>query len=491
MDFLNYAALFLYIGGMIAVAVVSRKKAGSVNDTLLAGRNVGGWMIAFAYGTTYFSAVIFIGYAGDLGYKFGLYSLFIGLFNAIVGALLPWLLLAKRTRRITHMLSTRTMPEFFEARYDSKWLKLLTASIVVVFLVPYCASVYKGLGYMFEIVFNIKFVWIIIIMAALTAAYTFFGGYFATTVSDFIQGIIMLAGIVVIVAFVYNYQEINGIISGISKINEARDEAGLNSFNIWQLICLVVLTSLGSWALPQIVHKFHTVKNEEAIKKATWISTGFSLIIGVGAYFVGCASVIVLSNAGALAPDLRVPNIFVSALPAGLLGFVCVLILSASMSTLSGLTLSAAGSGAIDIVKGYIKKDMSDKHTNILMRIICVAIIFISALIAILAEAGHAATIVNLMSLSWGVLSGAFIGPYVYGLFSKKATKAAAYTSIIGTLLITLVLYILSKTVQALAAVLFPPAIGVICMAYSLIIVPIVSAFTRPPDKQLIEKLNI
>lgn len=492
--FWKIAILALYVAGMLAIAFFTRKRSKTVGDTLLGNRNMGGWITAFAYGTTYFSAVIFIGYAGEQGYTFGFHSLWIGAGNAFIGATLAWILLGRRTRNATVYLGTSTMPEYFAARYDDKKLKLFAALIVVVFLLPYSASVYTGLGYLFKSVFNIDFIWVVLAMAALTAIYFFFGGYFATAVSDFAQGIVMLVGVVVMIAFVFNYEAVGGFIEGLKNIADKRGELGLTigADGIWQLVCLVVLTSLGSWGLPQIVHKFHTVKDEAAIKKATWVSTAFALIIGVGAYLVGCTAVLIFDNAAAVPVDQRIPELLAKTLPAGLLGLIAVLVLSASMSTLSGLTLSIASSAGVDIMKGYLKKDASDKAVNLTVKIVGVIVIAISAGIAIYNDffqqaTGRATTIVNLMSLSWGVLAGSFIGPYVYGLYFKRASRAAAYVSFIGTLLITAALYIVSLTVPAAAGVLTSPAIGVITIAYSLISVPVVSLFTRRPPAPLVE----
>ncbi|MDR3319016.1 MAG: sodium:solute symporter family protein [Clostridiales bacterium] len=488
MDWLNYTVFGLYILGMIAIAYYSRKRTATVKDTLLGNRNTGGWMSAFAYGATYFSAVVFVGYAGGFGYKYGIAVISIGIGNALIGSLMPWLLFSRKTRRITRTLDVKTMPEYFEARYETKRLKLISAAIILIFLIPYSASVYQGLGYIFEQALGIPFAWIIVILAALTALYLFFGGYYATTLSDFFQGIIMLLGIVLMIVFVYNHDKVNGIINGIMKIEEWRAadaSVGDAGNNLYTLISLVLLTSLGTWGLPQIVHKFYTVRNENAIKKATWVSTGFAVIISAGAYFVGVVAVLVVGRE--IPSGNRMAQLMIETLPAGVLGLILVLLLSASMSTLSGIALVSGGAGAVDIFKGFIFKKAKDKTVNLIMKLICLGVVLISAIIA----AFNPTTIVNLMSFSWGVLGGCFIGPFIYGLYMKKASKAAAYTSIIGALSLTLGLYIISRTVPATAAWLAPPAIGVYSMIFSLIVTPIVSRFTAPPSQELLDKIMV
>lgn len=494
---IDVIVLIVYILAMVAVAIYTRKKSRTLNDFLLGGKGMGGIMTAFAYGTTYFSAVIFIGYAGKNGYNFGLGSLWIGVGNAIIGALIAWLVLGKRTRRMTHHFKTRTMPEMFEARYQSKHIKLICSIIIFVFLVPYAASVYQGLGYLFELVFNIPFWAVVLIMATLTSVYLFFGGYFATVLTDFFQGIIMLAGVAVMVFFVINYEKVGGVIDGFGKLFS--DNLGFfPSFTKngaafgYTLLMLVLLTSFGAWGLPQIVHKFHTVKNEKCIKQATYVSTVFALIIGVGAYLVGCFARYIIDNAGALAgsgkEDMIIPNVLVTALPAGLLGLIVVLVMSASMSTLSGLTLASSSAVAVDLFKGYIKKNASDKTVNLLLRGLCIFFILVSVVIAI----ARPASIINLMSLSWGTLAGCFIAPYVFGLYMKRASKAAAYASVFSGLGITAVLYAVSFLVpKNVASFLSPPAIGVFAMALTCIIMPIVSYFTKPPKLDMLDGLMV
>ena len=152
MEWIDYLIMALFAAAMIGIAVYTRSRSKSVNDFLLAGKKgLNGWMSAFSYGTTYFSAVIFIGYAGQFGSKFGLALVWIGIGNAIFGGLVAWLVLAKRTKNMTRRLEAKTMPEFFEKRYNSKALKIVTAVIIFVFLVPYSASVYSGISSLFDI----------------------------------------------------------------------------------------------------------------------------------------------------------------------------------------------------------------------------------------------------------------------------------------------------------------------------------------------------
>ena len=484
-----YLILGLFIASMVAVSVFTSKKSSSLDGFLLGGRGIGGWMSAFGYGTTYFSAVVFIGYAGTFGMSLGLGAVWIGLANAVVGCLVAWLVLAKRTRDMTQALDAKTMPEFFEKRYESKHLKLYSAIVIAFFIIPYCTSVYQGIGYIIEAVLGIPFVWSVVIMAVLVGAYLFVGGFFANAVSNFIQGIIMLIGVVIMLVLMLKAPEVNGI-EGLNKLMESgygffpsMDSATGKWFDApaVQLIFNILLTSVGIWAVPQSVQKFYAIKNDKAITQGTIISFIFALIVGGGAYFNGSLSRLFYPVMPAEGTENIIPNILLSnqLMNYAVLGFICVLVLSASMSTLSSLSLVSASSIGVDIYKGYIKKDVEDKKIKILVRVLCFFFVALSAVLAIL----KVDAIVTLMSLSWGTMAGCFLGPYVYGLYMKKANKYGTYVSITACLILTAILIFVFGSVSGgntfgeliSLGIKKSPIIGVFCMAVSLILTPVAS----------------
>ena len=499
---LDYVILALYALGMVGIALYTRHRSSSVNDFLLAGKKgLNGWMSAFAYGTTYFSAVVFIGYAGKFGSQYGLASVWIGIGNAIIGSLFAWLVLAKRTKTMTRNLSAKTMPEFFEKRYNSQKLKLVSAVIIFLFLIPYSASVYNGLSSLFGIVFGIPGWVIMLALAALTALYLFFGGYFATALSDFIQGIIMLVGVVAMVLCFMNYETVNWDLSALVESSElgwftfSSSNTGIYG-NTVSLISLIMLTSFGVWALPQTIHKYYAIRDDKAIMQGTLVSTLFALIIGFGAYFTGALSSLFPELAGVHADNI-VPNMMKIAIPVGLIGLISVLILSASMSTLSSVSLASASVIAVDIYKGKIAPNASDKKVNITMKVLCLVFVMISVVLAVLNEYFKISAIAYLMGISWGVIAGCFIGPYVLGLLWKKVSVPAVWSSIIGSLVLTVVLIFVfgydkngwacSFATALQSGISCSPMIGVICMAYSMLVTTVVSLFTKAPEKETLD----
>ena len=502
----DYLILGLFILSMIGIAFYTKNRSKSVNDFLLAGKKgLNGWMSAFSYGTTYFSAVIFIGYAGKFGWSYGLSAVWIGIGNALLGGLLAWFIMAKRTKNMTIRLQARTMPEFFEKRYESKFLKIISAIIIFVFLIPYAASVYNGLGNLFERIFEIDGTLVVIVLAGITALYLVFGGYFATSLSDFVQGIIMLIGVIVMFFFIFFCGNVNGF-EGLKELSQEGfglfvgygDKGFLNS-PLVMIVSLVLLTSLGVYGLPQTVHKYYSVRDKKAINQGMIITTIFAMIIGVVAYFVGGLGHLFFENEAAFEnnTDNIIPMILQSGvIPRGLLGLIGVLILSASMSTLASVSLSSASVLSIDLYKGTINNKASDKNVTLIMRVMCFIFIVFSVVIAILNKIFNITAIAYLMSLSWGTLSGCFFGPFVFGLYSKKITKAAAIASIIGGLVFTAVFTILFGVIQCggftsvgkvlQAGVALSPLTGVLCMIFSCLITVVVSSFTKKPKDTVI-----
>lgn len=478
--------LSIFLAGMVAIGIWGMKKTATLNDFFLGGRSVGPWVTAFAYGTTYFSAVIFIGFAGKIGWGFGLKGLAIAIGNAFIGTTLAWLVLGRRARRMTQNLDAMTMPEFLQERFGSKYIKMFAALIIFVFLIPYSASVFKGLGYLFEKNFNIQFDTALLIMVAITGLYLVLGGYFAVTLTDFVQGIIMLVGATIMVILLSNKA---AEISGTGAFTAAADR-----YNQWlstvppekqpsmfALGALVFMTSFGVWGMPQMVQKFYAIKNEAVINKAALITTLFAIIISFVAYYTGALAHVFYDKPpmGANGPDFDriIPELLTSYLPSGLMAVILLLILSASMSTLSSLVLVSASAVAIDLYKGHVNPNISKKNSLLMMRFLSGVFVAISYFVA----KNQPQFIVELMSLSWGAVAGAFMAPFFYGLYWKRATHAGVVVGMITAVAVNTILY------YKLGAAKAPIAAG-IAMIVPFIIIPVVSTFTKPPKNALIEK---
>ncbi len=479
--------VLIFVGVAVGVGIYCRRTTRSVDGFVLGGRNVGPWMSAFAFGTSYFSAVVFVGYAGQFGWKYGIAALWAGIGNAILGSLLAWWVLGPRTREMTHRLGATTMPEFFGSRYRSKGLRIAAAAIIFVFLIPYTASVYNGLSRLFGMAFGLPYEVCVIGMAAVTCIYVVVGGYMATVMNDFLQGIVMLLGIVaVIVAVLANNGGFTEAINQLSTIPSElspMDGAFVSMFgpDPLNLLGVVILTSLGTWGLPQMVQKFYAIKSGPAVKQGAIISTLFAFVVAGGSYFLGgfgrlYADQVEMGANGQPVYDSIVPTML-STLPDVLIGVVIVLVLSASMSTLSSLVLTSSSTLTLDLIKGNVVKNMDEKRQLGYMRVLLVVFVVVSAALALVQYRSSITFIAQLMGISWGALAGAFLGPFLWGLYSGRVSRAAVWASfIVGVGLTT------GNMVMGLVgAPLIESSIncGALAMVLSLVIVPVVSLFTK------------
>ena len=458
---------------------------------MLGGRSVGPWLTAFAYGTSYFSAVVFVGYAGQFGWKYGLASTWIGIGNAVLGSLLAWVVLGRRTKVMSQHLKSKTMPDFFGERYGSKALKIMASAIVFVFLVPYTASIYNGLSRLFEMAFDIPYTYCVVVMAVFTGIYVILGGYMATAINDFIQGIIMLIGIVAVIAAVLSGQ--GGFIEAVRKMAELPSDVpvtmgqpgAFTSFfgpDPLNLLGVVILTSLGTWGLPQMIGKFYAIKDEKAINTGTVISTLFACVVAGGSYFLGGFGRLfdgkaIYDETGNVVFDRIIPHML-SSLPDILIGIVVVLVLSASMSTLASLVLTSSSTLTLDFLKDNVIKDMSEKKQVRTMQVLIVFFIVVSVVIAL----DPPTFIAQLMGISWGALAGAFLAPFLYGLYWRGVTRAAVWASFIAGVGITvsnMFLHYIASPINA----------GAIAMIAGLVVVPVVSVVTPKLKKDRVEDI--
>jgi SSS family solute:Na+ symporter/sodium/proline symporter len=501
-------ALVLYASAMALIGCISYRKSKTLDGFLIGGRKIGAWSTAFAYGSSYFSAVVFIGYAGQHGWNIGLGAIWIGIGNTIIGCLLSWFLFANRTRKMTKKLGARTMPDYFEQRYNTKGIKILASVIIFIFLVPYSAAVYKGLGSLFSAVFPKVDIWVwMLIIACLTAVYLVAGGYIATAYTNLIQGVIMIVGVVCLVIAVLAHGDVGGISGLINNLGSFESLPGdpnpttgaqLTSVfggSAFKFLCFnIMLTSFGTWGLPQMIGKFYAIKDTAAIKRGTLISTIFCLIIGCGAYLIGSTSRLILGGKlpeGGI--DSVIPTLLMEVLGGGTLGIILlaiimILLLSASMSTLEAVVLTSASAVAVDLIPTVSKKEIPSNKQMLLTRILCLTFIACSFIFA----TQNIPIIVNLMSFSWGIVSGCFIGPYIWGLFSKKITKFGAYAGVIsGFLTVGVTTLVISINSGFGVAASKSPEMGVAAMAVSFIAVPLVSLLTKnkAEDTERVEEI--
>lgn len=462
----------LYAIMIVTVGIIGLRRTKSSKDFLLGGGNVGPWMSAFSYGTAYFSAVLFIGFAGKIGWAFGYSGLWVAFFNAIVGVFIVWALLGWRIKQASIRYEVTTMSEFLEKRYGSSTFKLFSAIVIFIFLIPYSAAVFMGLSYLFEISLGVPYVLILAAMGIFTATYIVLGGYKSMAMIDMIFGIIMTASVLLLLYFTV---EKGGGVANITETLHAMEPKLVSRVGPpgwWPLFALVFLTSIAPFAMPQLVAKFYAIRDKRSVKIGALASTLFAVIIGGIAYFMGSTTRVFINaesapgifSGGGPDFDKLMPELLTNVMPASLSVIILLLILSASMSTLASLVLISSSSFTKDFWAGFINKNMSDRKTTMMMR--GMSAFFV--LLAVLFAAVELDVIVEILGISWGAMGSFFLGPFIWGLLSKRVNKLGAFVSGIGGLSICLGLYFYGMP---------SPEAGTIGMIASLVLNPLFSLF--------------
>jgi SSS family solute:Na+ symporter len=417
----------------LAIGYLGLKKARTFSDFFLGGRTVGPWMSAFTYAAAYFSAVLFIGFAGKVGWGFGLSGLWIALGNALVGVLGVWGLLGNRIRRMSVELQVTTMPEFLERRYGSRILKFIASLAIFLFLIPYSAAVFIGLSYLFKANFGLAYGTALLFMGLFTAFYLVLGGYKSMTMIDVVFGMIMCLGSAVLIASTLQKAGgPEGLAAGLTAI-DPRLTAAVGPGGAWPLFALVFLTSVAPFAMPQLVQKFYAIRDGKAIRRGMIASTAFAALIAGTAYFTGAAARLFLTpesapgafTGGRPVFDVVMPEFLTKVIPPSLSIVMMLLILSASMSTLAALVLISSSSVVKDLYAGFVNPAVTDRTLTRLMRTTSAVFILLSVVLAYF----RPATIVAILSVSWGAIGSFFLGPFVWGLISKKVTRFGAIAS--------------------------------------------------------------
>ena len=418
----------VYAVCMMAIGILNSRNTKNINDFTIGKRNAGGWISALSYGTSYFSAVMFVGYAGSAGWSYGLWATLVGIGNAIIGSFLAWFVLAKRTREVTTRLKTASMPQFFDARYNSRAMKLFSCIVIFIFLLPYSASVYNGLASICSVLLGIDELICMIIIAVAAAVILFLSGYMGMLKADFFQGIIMFVGVIALVVMFMFSDPVGGFGDGISKMTEFmknNEMAPLSPKAALSLVSMILMTSFGTWGLPQMIHKYYAIKDEKEVKRGMVVSRVFAIVVGGGGYFVGSFSHLFFDeNLG----DKIIPSMLRDAgLPNILLGIILVLLISASVSTLTSITLTACSTLSMDLIKDRFNKSIDAIKLGLFTKILCVVFVLASFVIATTKT-----PILDMMSYSWGILAGSFLAPYALALYFKKLNKIGAWAGMLG-----------------------------------------------------------
>lgn len=505
-------AFSVYLLVMILIGAFFVNKTKNAEDFFLGGRQLNGFVAALSAQASDMSGWLLMGLPGSI-YAMGTGQAWIAV-GLFLGTVLNWILISSRLRSYSIRANNAlTLPEFFQNRYhDSKKFLLLVSSIViVVFFLVYTASALTAGGKLFSSVFGMDYHVALTVGAAVILIYTFLGGFMAVCVTDFIQGMLMLIGLLLVPIVAYI---VLGAANLVPFVDSTQVVGGATSFfDIMQdsgkpITAVSVISSLawglGYFGMPHILVRFMAIKNEKELRKSrvvaiTWcaLSLIFAVAIGlIGRAFLAPA---VLGTEGQPSAE----NVFIEmiqklftvhfGLPfvAGI--FLCG-ILAAIMSTADSQLLVTASAVASDLYKGIIKKDASEKNVLMLSRIVVIVVAVLAYIIAWNPDS----SVMGLVSNAWAGLGAAFGPLVVMSLFWRRTNLAGAVSGIVsGGLAVIVWDYIpmIPKTIDGTAGlVTLGSATGlyslVVGFALSLFMIVVISLLTKAPSQEILDEFD-
>jgi len=505
MGIIKYLFVLAYVAFILIVGLRSRKEAsGGGEGYLLGGRSIGPVVTSFSFAATYISGVCMVN-AGKIGWDWGVGAMWNAWGNVLLSIMFMWGLMGVRSRVMSEKLNVQTLPDYLRLRYGTEYFKLVGSIVVFIFMIPYTAAVFSSLSYMFTSVFGLPYLTAVIIMAVLAAIYLVVGGYKAAAKIDVAQGGIMVLGGIILAIATLRAPEVGGLAQGIERMRNlgtvttssgvVTTGADLINFGFngnWSLLMgIIPFVLMTSWApngLPQMVTKFFAISSAKQVKIGAVVCSILGLLILTGVHTPGMFVHLFYSELPAGGTNVLVPDMLTRIFGSGMVGQLCLslillLVLSASMSTLAGLVLSSSASLGLDFIKGYISKDINEKKTTILLRI-CTLFFVVAALSLALMNLG---VISSIQSLAWGAMSGFFLAPYVYGTLGKWPTKTSAIVgSLVGLAAAVMIPTVIKSYFPAIAQYCTTVNACAVATVLPLIVVPIVSAFTKKVEPERI-----
>ena len=490
-------AFVFYLAIMIIVGWVTGKKTQGSADYFLGGRQLSGPVAALSAQASDMSGWLLMGLPGSM-YALGTGQAWIAI-GLLIGTIINWLVIAKPLRRYTIVANnSMTLPEFLTNRYhdEKNILKTIAAIVIMVFFLVYTASALAAGGKLFNSVLGWDYHVALVVGAVVILTYTLLGGFRAVCTTDFIQGMLMLVGLVAVPLIAYFF--IDG------SFSDALASTGVNSahymslfYNGDQPITAVEIISNLAWGLgycgmPHIIIRFFAIRSESEIKKSAGIAITWDIIASLMALVVAIvgraflAPVILGETAGAASAESvfieMIKKVFIDYLPLAFIGglFLCG-ILAAIMSTADSQLLMCSSSMSQDIYKGLIKKDASDKTVLTLGRITTAVI----AVIAIFIAWNPDSSVMNLVSDAWAGLGAAFGPLVVMSLFWKRTNLQGAIAGVLSGALTVIVWDYLPLAggdtignVTGLYSLLVGFIVSILCIV-------IVSLLTKAPDESI------
>lgn len=494
-------AMSLYLVVVIGIGFFYKERANANSDNyFIGGRSLGPWVAAMSAEASDMSGWLLMGLPG-VAYWFGLSDAIWTAIGLAAGTYINWLVVARRLRRYSTVTNSITIPEFLSKRFkeNKKVILTISAVFILVFFAVYAASCFVTFGKLFSTLFNLKYQYVMILGAIVVILYTFLGGFLAESVSDFLQGIVMIVALCTVLivgvvaaggipAVLENIKAIPGFFEffGIAQpqlVDGAQqlDAAGKPLFGVAGNYGLLTIISTLSWGLgyfgmPQVLLRFMAINKSSELKKSRRIAIVWCVISLFAAVAIGLIgrSLYPVQHLTQSASESIFISMSTGLLPPLLAGVIMSGILAATMSSSDSYLLIASSAVAKDIFKGIVKKDASDKQIMIITRITLLVVSLFGVYIAL----DEGSVIFKVVSFAWAGF-GATFGPIMlFSLLWKRTTRAGAIAGMLTGGSMVFIWNLLLKKMGGVFGIyeLFP------AFVLSCIAILVVSLLSKKPD---------
>lgn len=432
-DLLITLAFAVYLLVLLAAGVMAWSRTTSLADYILGGRRLGVWVSAFSASASDMSGWLLLGLPG-YAYASGMGAVWIAV-GLLVGTWLNWRLVAERLRRYSHHLHDAiTLPDYFEKRFrdQSRLLRLISALFILIFFTFYASSGLVAGGKLFNTVFDLPYQYAVLAGVAVIVVYTFMGGFLAVSWTDMIQGLMMLAALLIVPAVVVT--EFGGWEVTRSSLNAANPEF-LNPFtdSAGDGLSVIGLLSLLGWGLgyfgqPHILARFMAIRDPRYVPMARRIATSWVALTLAGAVLVGIAGAAYhpgLAGGDAEKIFMHLVGLLFPALAAGML---LAAILAAIMSTADSQLLVASSALAEDFYRTLLRRGASDRELVWVGRGAMLAIAVVATALAMNPDS----KVLDLVAYAWAGFGAAFGPTLIISLYWKAMTRNAALAGIVA-----------------------------------------------------------
>ena len=437
-------AFVLYMSGMLIIVISTAKKNKNADDYFLGGRNLGGWVAALSAQASDMSGWLLMGLPGCI-YAFGTNQAWIAI-GLFIGTVLNWIFIAGRLRRYTIRAGNAlTIPEYLSNRFGDKKkiLMAISAVVILIFFLVYTASAFAAGGKLFSSIAKIDYHTALFVGAAVILAYTFLGGFLAVCKTDFIQGMMMLIGILAVPIVAVMLMGTGSIIPNLidSGVEDASDFLNIFVENGKPITAMSIASQLawglGYCGMPHILVRFMAIKDEKELSKSKKVAIVWVLLSLVVACIIGVIGraylfPTVLSTEGSQYENVYIEMImkmFTEDIKIPFIGGLLLCgILAAIMSTADSQLLVSSSSISQDLFKGVFFKDLKENMVLLIARV-CV---FVIAIIAFFIAWNPDSSIMGLVSDAWAGLGAAFGPTILMSLYWRRINLPGAAAGMIS-----------------------------------------------------------